>query len=417
MDDYTPTERSLRYHELETIRQFALEKMVETDEVNSLRDRHLQYFLQIAEQAEIGMRGSDDLMWLERLEAEYENCRVALSCAMESTAVDPQVALKFSSALRDFWNIHGHSNEGFHWLMNSLNHAGDTSTIYRCKALCGLANLPMSSEQRNEIKDLINIAVPLARQLDVPNLILEALYYSITKYGNNLLDDADETRKRMDECLALAHLSNNQFFLIYVLGFRNWYFVHDAGERMKLADDVYKIAIELGNKRALAEALSTLGHMYRSQGHYEKASLAIKECLRLSKELGDRHETVWYYWAICNIENQKGDLSSALQFAEDGLHLARDLSDPLYTSYLLLGLGWNAYLSSDYKKAYACLEECLAIRRDLGVKSFLLSPLICLGPVAFTQEMLSKQKIFFPKHLLCSRLLGNIGYCQTALSG
>jgi tetratricopeptide (TPR) repeat protein len=84
--------------------------------------------------------------------------------------------------------------------------------------------------------------------------------------------------------------------------------------------------------------------MYRLQGQYEKATVAVQECLRLSKELGDKYEEVWFYWALSNIENQKGDLTTGRQYAEEGVQLARDLSDPLYTSYTLLGLGWNAYL-------------------------------------------------------------------------
>jgi len=322
--------------------------------------------------------------------------------------------------LRDFWKLHGRSNEGFRWLVDALNRAGDTPTIDRCKALCGLVNMPMSSEQRDANNNLLTDALPLARQLNVPELIVEALYYSITKYGNNLLDDAAETKKRMDECLALAHLCNDRFFLVYVLGFRNWYFIHEARESMKLAREVYKIAIELGNKRALTEALSSLGHMYRLQGNYEQAVIAIKECLRLSNELGDRYEVAWFHWAICNIENQKGDLSTALQFAEEGLQLARDLSDPLYISYLLLGLGWNAYLRSEYERANAYLEECISIRRDLGVKSFLLSPLISLGPVAIAQGYEDQARIYFSEALELFTITGKywlLADCFERMSG
>jgi tetratricopeptide (TPR) repeat protein len=246
---------------------------------------------------------------------------------------------------------------------------------------------------------LLDEALPLAHHLQMPDLILEALYYSITKYGNNLLDDAEETRKRSEECIALAHLAGNRFFLVFILGFRSWYIIHDAHERMQSTREAYQVALELGNARALSEALAGLGHMYRSQGQYEKATLAVKECLRLSKELGDKYEEVWFHWALSNIENQKGDLTLGQRYAEEGLLLARDLSDPLYTSYTLLGLGWNAYLRGDYGQARRCLEESLAIRREPGVMSFILSPLICLGRVALAQGEEEEACTFFREAL------------------
>ena len=126
------------------------------------------------------------------------------------------------------------------------------------------------------------------------------------------------------------------------------------------------------------------------------------------------------HWAICNIKNQKGDLPIALKYAEDGLLLARDLSDPLYISYLLLGLGWNAYLRSDYKKANACLDECLAIRRDLGVRSFLLSPLISLAPVAIAQGEEEQARNYFSEALDLFTITGKywiLSDCFERMSG
>src|SRR5262249_41940656 len=97
-----------RYHMLETIRQYAHEKLWQAGEGEIMRQRHLAYFVDLAERAEPNLRAFDMVMWLDRLEAELDNIRFALECALES---DIQAELRLSSALLWFWWIRGYRNE------------------------------------------------------------------------------------------------------------------------------------------------------------------------------------------------------------------------------------------------------------------------------------------------------------------
>jgi len=78
-----------------------------------MRQRHLAYFVDLAERAEPNLRAFDMMMWMDRLEAELDNIRAALEWAQES---DVEAQLRLASALLWFWHIHGHRNEGFDWL-------------------------------------------------------------------------------------------------------------------------------------------------------------------------------------------------------------------------------------------------------------------------------------------------------------
>ncbi|MCO5246254.1 MAG: hypothetical protein M9927_20980 [Anaerolineae bacterium] len=98
------------FQRLETIRQYALEKFLETGEVEAVRDRHLDFFVALAEQAEPELTGPAQQMWTARLEREQENIRAALRWA---EARDPLAGVRIVSALRWFWDAHEHYVDAF----------------------------------------------------------------------------------------------------------------------------------------------------------------------------------------------------------------------------------------------------------------------------------------------------------------
>jgi hypothetical protein len=107
-----------RYQMLETIRQYAREKLWQAGEGGLLRQQHLAYFVDLAERAEPNLRAFDIVMWLDRLEADLDNIRVALEYALEN---DIEAQLRLASALLWFWHIRGHKNEGVNWLERGLS--------------------------------------------------------------------------------------------------------------------------------------------------------------------------------------------------------------------------------------------------------------------------------------------------------
>jgi hypothetical protein len=105
-----------RYRRLETIRQYAREKLKESDEEEHCRNRHLKYFLQLSEQAEIQLRGPDQIQWYARLNAERDNVRAALEWANQT---DVEAGLYLSGILHRFWESFD-IREGSYWLLNFL---------------------------------------------------------------------------------------------------------------------------------------------------------------------------------------------------------------------------------------------------------------------------------------------------------
>src|SRR5262249_14940090 len=108
-----------RFTMLETIREFALERLAEHGQEQMLRRRYAAYYLTLAEQGEQGLQGPDSRRWLDRLEAEHDNLREVLAWS-QTTEGDHELGLRLAAALWWFWWARGHGSEGRRWLAQAL---------------------------------------------------------------------------------------------------------------------------------------------------------------------------------------------------------------------------------------------------------------------------------------------------------
>jgi non-specific serine/threonine protein kinase len=121
-----------RYRLLETIRQYAVEKLLTSAEVSSVRKRHRDWYLELAERGEQELQGREQVSWLDRLAREHDNFRAALEFCK---AGDVDKGLRLAAALRHFWYVRGYWREGRNWLETFLSLGGGTSVQVRARAL------------------------------------------------------------------------------------------------------------------------------------------------------------------------------------------------------------------------------------------------------------------------------------------
>jgi predicted ATPase/DNA-binding SARP family transcriptional activator len=126
----------LRYSMLETIRQFAVEQLDASGEAASVRTAFERFLINLATRAEDGLRGAEQVYWLDRLEAEHDNFRAALGAALDRGNGD--VALQVASRLWVFWWTRGFPEEGRSWLQRTLDIASDSDLTARAAAEYGL---------------------------------------------------------------------------------------------------------------------------------------------------------------------------------------------------------------------------------------------------------------------------------------
>ncbi len=235
-----------RYRLLETVRQYGIERLVDGDESDGIRGRHLDYFLALAEEAEPHLKGAEQQAWLERLEAEHDNVRAALGFA---PFLSTDSGLRLAGALSRFWMVRGHFGEGRRWLGEMLDQAwAQAHTEARGKALTGASLLAHSQGNYASARALYEESLAICRDLGDRRGIAMSL--------NNL----GSVAQRQGDYRA-------------------------AGALFELALEIDR---GIGNRAWIATNLNNMGNVAREQGDYSSARGLHEESLAIKRELGDR---------------------------------------------------------------------------------------------------------------------------------
>jgi predicted ATPase/DNA-binding XRE family transcriptional regulator len=386
------TEINVRYSFHEIIRQYSREKLFETDETAHMRDRHLDYFIQLAEQGFKELQGPNDLVWFDKLDMELDNLRAALRWSLESPDADPQKALQLSGAMQDFWDTRGYTSEGYQWTSNALKNAPDSPSSHHCRALVGAG---LMCHRLSRIQDgllYLEEAIVRARQLDNTPLLIMSLLLSA-----HVMNDREEARKRYTECMELARATRNSWCLIEVLA--TWPNL-DISETIRYLEEARDIADELGNARRRALVLYMYGGTEMFRAHYNSATSMLEKALRLNKMIKDRHNTALSLIALGKAACRQTHYGDAARYGEQAVQILRDLSDFNCCAGSLLLLGWNAYLAGDSDLAVLHLEESLYLYREkVDIQNGPSLPMVALGRIAISQSDLSRAIDFFRESL------------------
>lgn len=152
-----------RYRLLETIRQYAADKLLRAGDAVIARDQHRDWFTSLAERAEAEMAGAEQQAWRERLEADHDNLRAALAWSLES---DPAVSVRLVGSLRRFWSQRHHIAEGRRWTEAVLTQASPATSMLDQRAWARLLLCAgvLASEQRSA-RTYIEQSLPLFRAI------------------------------------------------------------------------------------------------------------------------------------------------------------------------------------------------------------------------------------------------------------
>lgn len=315
-----------RYRLLETLRQYARERLLETGEEACWHGRHLAYFLAVAEKAEPHLVDTDQRAWLDQLEAEHDNLRAALAWSATGGG-DAGGGLQLAGALWRFWLARGYWNEGRGWLAKLLAAGpGGQAAADRAKALKGAGDLATQQSDYSAARLLFEESLAHWRELGNRRGIAESL--------NNLGRVAVEQG--------------------------------DYASAKALYEESLSILRELGDRRGIAILLNCLGSAAGNQGDYPVAKALYEESLAILQELGDRQSIAISLINLGLVAYEQGDYPASRALAEDSLAIWRELGDRRGIGLSLNTLGAVAFEQCDYASARALHAESLAIRWELG---------------------------------------------------
>ncbi len=399
-----------RYGMLDTIKAYALDRLSRSGEMANYRRRHLDYFLKMVRAAQSLIHGPEQMQWLNRLEIEHNNLRLALRFALEhNEACD---ALLLADALTPFWEMRGFLHEGREWFKRALDAAPrphpDSAPEYRtCYAWASdrAAELALRQADYPAARVLSTASLELFRELgDKPGCAaaLNTLGNTVRQMGEYTIAEGLHY-----ESLTISRelgLKREIVAALTSLGMAAQYQF-----RIEQARTYYEEALELereqDDKRAIALALTNLGTAVQQQGDFDRARALHAESLALLREIHDRWGISGTLANLGMLAEAQRDYEGARVYYEEGLELARALGERRAMAVLTRSLGLTKQAQGDLEGARRMHEESLAIRRELNHKRGVCLSLANLALVIHLQGDDAKAREVYGESLaLCREL-------------
>ena len=376
-----------RYHMLETIRQYAREKLWAAGEGERLRQRHLAYFVDLAERAEPNLRAFDMVMWMDRLEDELDNIRVALEWALES---DIEAQLRLASALLWLCHIRGHRNEGIDWWERGLSieaaERGNQSltlrrALLRGKALNAIGLQINISYDFDRAKTYFEESVALFQELGLAGK--QGRAYALMWW----VGFDSRSQKIQEQNLAVFREIGDKFGAGECLMFLNQVARNnnDYERALALAEEHLALRREIGDQDGTAGALMQLGHSAFLQQDYRRAILLFEESLSLFHALGSKLGLGLGLSHLGDVFLWQRNYEQATKIYEEALAFARDINDSFMIAFHSYNVGAIAWFQGDYARANHMIAESLAVFRDHGDNGVTASCMHTLGDIALAE--------------------------------
>jgi predicted ATPase len=322
----------VRFMMLETLREYALERLVDRGELEWLRDWHACYYLEMAEAAAVGLRGAEQLTWLTRLVADQKNLRAALEWSLQrvraratirsrtnhvygsteetrdaagheetlligntpdARLVAVEVCLRLVAALRPYWEWQGYLTEGREWLGAALaipigEKAAKTVLAARAKALSEAARVVVLQNEQTRAVELAEASIALWQQLDDPSGLAMALLHR--GWVANAQSEHGLAKRMYEQGLQILSPTGDTWLraqLLFYLGAVAG-LTADFEQMRSFYAESRRLFEEVGDKSLEADVAKDQGAMSLLEGNYTEAMIYLLKSIELSYELGHR---------------------------------------------------------------------------------------------------------------------------------
>jgi predicted ATPase/DNA-binding XRE family transcriptional regulator len=329
-----------RYSMLETIREYALERLEIALEGESTRRAHLEHYTRMAETAEPHLWDKELEAWRHRLAADSDNIRVALRWSLEratSKGDEIELGARMAGALWYFWYLQGTTSEARRWLEIALQRVQQADAV-RAKLLLAFGSLVWQQGDLPTATHAMQGAIDLYRLLEDGAGLAEATHlYAHLVFDQQRYGEAEEIFR---ESLALYRLLDNEVLgsvLICDLGLVA-YHQGDLQTARKYYEESLTLFDKLHAKDGKAQATIRLGDIARLEGDYQRASDLYEKGLAINRELGMQLEIACGLHKLGFIALQRGDVQQAQALFKESLALQSEGSNQQGIAECLAGL-------------------------------------------------------------------------------
>ena len=300
-----------RYLMLDTIREYASEKLAQRHDAEAIAARHCDHYFSMAKMARAGLRGPQQAEWIRQLELELDNIRSAVALPL-AERVDPVIAVKFAVALQGFWILRGYSAEGRRLVRAALAlPAVAASPIAQAYSLYVGAALAECQSDHAEARRMLETCLELRRALDSEVDIaatLSTLSAVRLQVGDVAKAAAGESEAleifrrlgdRVGEAIGLLHLG------------QIWLYRGDHATARACLEQCLAVAREIRHLEVEAECELVLGQVALDTGDVAHAGLCFERSMTMCRESGDRRGEANAVRGLARIDLESGNFASA----------------------------------------------------------------------------------------------------------
>lgn len=352
-----------RFRMLETIREYALERLNESGEMPELQRRHAHYYNGIIlKEASYGVTSRDATMWLNRLEREHDNIQAALAWS-ETTLEGRELALSIMATLTWFWYRRGFFNEGRVWTDRILASTSPEPGPLRAAALQMSSRMAMWRGDLHTAVTRAKEALTLWQRLEDENKVPMSLMETGVALINVGKDS--EAQALLKEAEALFRESGKSYFCAITrvhlgnvaLGLNN---PAEAGDWLEKAYPIFK---EIGEDWGLSFVLNNLGEVARVEGDYDQAGKFYRESEALLRVTGDKGDLARFVHSLGYVALHKQDFETAEAQFRESLAMFRKLGNKRGIAECIAGL---AALRSKYGDLHFAAQMLAAAEALMG---------------------------------------------------
>jgi predicted ATPase/DNA-binding NarL/FixJ family response regulator len=361
------TGEEVRYQMLETIREYARQKLSGSEDTAEARNRHLQYFIQWAQNAEAHLHTARQLEWLTRFDAEHGNLHAALEWSrMAIERAEP--GLQLAAAAGYFWELHRYPTEGRVQLSAALAHAGaQPATAARANALNRLAILAFLQSDFQAVLTLEAESIAIWRTKGAAGRLGVATGLEISAMAESELGNYPAAFPHYDEALTLFRQLEDAPGIGDTLNMLGWAFMRtgDYTRAEQHFDDALLVLREVGDLRQIAATLAGLGELALRRGQHERAEKLLKESLEHNRSLGARWPIAAGLGTLAWLALARRDFDGTRALLGESITLRAAIGDRSGIAWCLEKLAKMASLQDQPARAVVMLGAAQALRKPI----------------------------------------------------
>lgn len=380
-------EGEVRFWVLQTLREYGLECLTNARETERTREAHAEYYLSLAEEAEIYLKGNEQARWLARLDQEHENLRVALFWLLEQARMEvgmeegkqrAEQSLRLCAALYWFWCVRGYFREGRSFMEQALERREDAPPQVQAAALRAAGEVAFFLDDYERVEVLCGESLKLYRKLA------------------NMVGVAN---------------------VLTVLGNASWARSQYAAARSQYEEAV-TVFQQVGNTWERARCLTQLARISTVQGEYERARVLFNESFKLYQMLGAQERVGWVQYLLAQVLFlSQTNLEKAGVLAEQSVKILREAGSKGFIAYALNLLGQIHLLRGKQTLARELAEENVAVQKESGDRAGTAEALIVLARVLRYQRDLVEARRLYQESFALLQEIHDKEYVPSCLEG